>query len=238
VSGVGDAFARAAAWLVEPEREQGTVGTFGSPATQKAERERPAELHLLPAPVEASPLVAVVGLAPGCGATTVARALAATLARRSHSGAAIVAGPGQPLGSRLATRPASRLANRLASIGRTARPMGRLCLTPLDAPIPRIGAVVLDLPGGGAAVAAAAQQVFLVAPGDAEPALADLAAQSLGARTVVVSPDEPSRWEGRALVTVPRSRLGARVAAAGWEPRGAFGRAIARIADACEETAR
>ena len=225
MSGFGDALARAAAWLVDPEAEELASAR--------------AELRLLPAPVEACPLIAVVGLAPGCGTTTVARALAATLARRNHSGAAIVAGPGQPLGSRLATRPASRLTTRLASIGRAARPAGRLCLTQLDAPIPRIGPVVLDLPSGDAAAAtvAAARPVLLVAPGDAEPALADLAAQSLGARTVVVGPDDLSRWAGRALVTVPRSRVGARVAAAGWEPRGAFGRAIAQMADACEERA-
>jgi hypothetical protein len=176
-----------------------------------------------------------VGLAPGCGATTVARALAATLARRDHAGAAIVASAVQGAGSPLATRPASRLAARLASVGLGAHAAGRLCLTRADTSIPRLGPVVLDISGEEAAPGA--KPVFLVAPGAAEPALADLAAQNLDALTVVVSPDDPDRWDGRAFLTLPRSRLGARLAAAGWESRGAFGAAIARLADACEERA-
>jgi hypothetical protein len=241
MNGLGDALARAAAWLVEPEPDgdESTVRSFGSPAPKKAERG--AELRLLPAPpprsIGARPFVAVVGLAPGCGATTVARALAATLARRDHSGAAIVASPTQPAGSRLATRPASRLAARLASVGLGARAAGRLCLTRVDSSIPRLGPVVLDLSSAAAADAAGARPVLLIAPGEAEPALAALAAQHLNALTVVVSPDDQARWEGRAFLTVPRSRLGARLAAAGWEPRGPFRSAIARIADACEEAA-
>lgn len=245
MTGFDDVLARAAAWLVQPDSDsdpdEPTLGTFGSPATKKAERERPTELRLLPAPppsrIEARPLVAVVGLAPGCGATTVARALAATLARRDHSGAAIVASAMQPAGARLATRPATRLAARMASIGLAAQAAGRLCLTRVDAAIPRLGPVVFDLSGGTAADAASAQPVLLIAPGEAEPALADLAAQNLKALTVVVNPDDPGRWEGRAFITLPRSRIGAGLAAAGWEPRGAFGRAIARIADACEKAA-
>jgi hypothetical protein len=241
VSGLGDALARAAGWLVDPEPHGGelTTGTLGCPATQTAERG--AELRLLPAPlpgpIAARPFVAVVGLAPGCGATTVARALAATLARRDHSGAAIVASAARPGASRVATRPASRLAARLASVGLGAGAAGRLCLTHVDAAIPRLAPVVLDLGSGHAAARQAAEPVLLIASGEVEPALADLAAENLGALTVVVSPDDTSRWEGRAFITLPRSRLGAQLAAAGWEPRGAFGSAIARIADACEEAA-
>jgi hypothetical protein len=101
----------------------------------------------------------------------------------------------------------------------------------VDASIPRLGPVVLEEAAPGA------KPVFLVAPGNAEPALAALAAQNLDALTVVVSPDDPDRWEGRAFLTLPRSRLGAYLAAAGWESRGPFGAAIARLADACEEAA-
>jgi hypothetical protein len=239
VSGLGEALARAVAWLVEPESGGGasTVRSFGCPAAQRAERG--AELRLIsapsPSPIDARPFIAVVALAPGCGTTTVARALAATLARRDHSGAAIVASPAQAPGSRLATRPAARLAARMASVGLAAQAAGRLCLTRVDASIPRLGPVVFDLSTSAHLVAA--KPVFLVAPSDAEPALADLAARHLEALTVVVSPDDPGRWEGRAFLTLPRSRLGARIAGAGWEPRGAFGAAIARMADACEAAA-
>src|SRR4051812_49595518 len=69
----GDFFAiavsRAERWLMEPPPP----------------RPRAAE----PAP-EVRPVVAVVGLGPRCGATTVARALAVELARRDRSGAALV----------------------------------------------------------------------------------------------------------------------------------------------------
>jgi hypothetical protein len=233
--------ARATAWLVQPEPDgdERTVRSFGSAGAKTPDRG--AELRLLPAPppssIGARPFVAVVGLAPGCGATTVARALAATLARRDHSGAAIVASATQPAGSRLATRPASRLAARLSSVGLGAQAAGRLCLTRVDSSIPRLGPVVLDLSNEAAADAAGGRPVLLIAPGEAEPALAALAAQNLQALTVVISPDDPARWEGRAFFTVPRSRFGALLAAAGWEPRGPFGSAIARIADACEEAA-
>ena len=193
-------------------------------------RARPMELRLVEAPRH--PLIAVVGLAPGCGATTLARALAATLARKNHTGAAIVASPNEPTGSSLSTRPASRLATRV-----NARAAGRLCLTRSDdlGSIPRLAPVVADLPA--TATARQADATVLIAPGDSEPALAELAAKTLNALTVVTRSDDPSRWARRALLVLPHSRVGAHLANAGWEPRGTFGAAVARIAEACEERA-
>ena len=77
---------------------------------------------------------------------------------------------------------------------------------------------------------------MVVTPGDAEPALAQLVAASAGGGTALIvsnRPREPERWAGRAAVLLPESRLGARMAAAGWPAGGPFGRAIAELACAC-----
>ena len=94
---------------------------------------RPTDSRPVPAralavvPPPRYPLVGVVGLARRCGATTVARALAAELASR-HGGAAVVASPARPavvpLGS---SAPAARLAETLARLDER-RAAGRLCL--------------------------------------------------------------------------------------------------------------
>ena len=137
------------AWLIEPLPE------------------RVSDVASSPPP----PLVSVVGLAPGCGATTVARALAA-----------------------------------------------------------RLGAEVSD-----GVVDPEATAAVVVAPADAEPALAELFARSLhggGEPLIVVNrAREDDRWSGRAAAFVPESPLGARLAALGREPRGAMGRAIAALAE-------
>src|SRR5205085_2096272 len=169
----------------------------------------------------ARPVIAVVGLAPGCGATTLARALAATLARRDHSGVAIVASAHEAEGSHLATRPAVRLASKHPS----ACAAGRLCLTSLDAAaqLTHFAPLVLDLRSGDTTHAALAHTAILVAPGDTEPALAELAARTLNALTVVTSTDDPSRWEERPLPVLPRHarRLPAPVRAGPPAPRRA-----------------
>jgi hypothetical protein len=41
-------------------------------------------------------------------------------------------------------------------------------------------------------------------------------------------------WSSQAVITVPESRVGARLALAGRESRGAFGRAVGKLADLCE----
>src|SRR5947209_4057526 len=99
--------ARAEAWLLEP-----------TPASA-----RPAEPE-----VSFRPVVAVVALAPRCGTTTIARALAVELAQRDR-GAAVVSAWSPPRGPLIATAASRRLARELAeSAGDGARPAGRLCL--------------------------------------------------------------------------------------------------------------
>ena len=233
------ALARAASWLVEPPADEAahpgaepTVGSFTARSRKKAERG--TELRLVPPrPIE-RPLIAVVGLAPGCGATTLARALAAILARRDHSGTAIVASSQTQVGSSLSTRAAARLAARV-----DAHAVGRLCLARAEDAdsLPRVAPVVLDLPRDRTAAASKAGLTILIAPGESEPALAELAARTLKAVTVVTQNDDRPRWDGRAFLMLPHSRLGARLAAAGWEPFGALRAAVEHLSDACEEAA-
>jgi hypothetical protein len=217
---VAAALARAESWLLEPAP--------------------PAAVDLL-AESTRHQVVAVVGRARRCGATTVARALAAELAARS-SGAAIVAGavggPALPLGT-----PA---AGRLARAFENARACGRLCLLATTdweraAEAARERApLVLDVRHGeppGAAAAVADRVVLLGSP-RVEPALAAVVAASL-ARTgpepvVAVNRARPEGpWAGRPVVMLPESPAAARIALAGGQAPGAFGTAIGELADLC-----
>jgi hypothetical protein len=241
--------ARVADWLVEPAPEPRTFLTSTAPGRKSQEREEvlpPAPVAPLPSPaaVNARPIVAVVGLAPGCGTTTLARALAAKLARRDHSGAAIVSGPEPEPATNLAVRSATRLAARVSSGGEQARAAGRLCIACAGEPatLAPLAPVVLDLPPGEHPQIEHAHLTILVAPGEAEPALAELAARNLSRHgreplTVVTRAADVERWHQRAFLSLPSSRVGARLATAGWEARGQLGAAVARIADACEEAA-
>lgn len=192
------------------------------------------------------PLVAVVGLSPRCGATTLARALGACLARRDHAGAALVTGAYDRSSLPLAVRGAARLAARLP-LAAPARASGRLCLvdTPdyagLAARRDHLAPVVLDVPRDRSPddAVSLADLAVLVAPGHAEPALAELAAAGLErpgrAPLIVVNrAADPSPWHGRAFAVLPESRVGARLAARGWEARGPYATAVALVADSCE----
>ena len=220
---VAEVLARAEAWLLEPPQAQSVA--------------RP--IVLPPRPV-----VAVVGLRPRCGATTLARALAARLAASDPVGAAVVAGSAELPPFAPPLRAASRLA---VQMGSGARPAGRLCVTDardfgaLASLWRGVAALVLDVPRDVAprGPASVANLTVVVAPGDGEPALAELAARSLarGERRpliVVSRPDGPERWEGRAVLALPHSLSAARLAAAGWAPRGAFGAAVAELGELCE----
>ncbi len=217
------ALARVEGWLLEPlpdaERE------WRPPATVVQLREVPR------------PVVAVVGVRPGCGVSTVARALAVRLALADPDGAAVVlaaAEAARGLGG--ASRAGARLRVRLRLPG--ASTAGRLCVVQsaeasgLVEQIRRLAPVVLDAPSA----IGSADLIVVVTPGDAEPALAELVAASAdgGAALIVANrPREPERWADRAAVLLPESRLGARMAAAGWPAGGPFGRAIAELARAC-----
>jgi hypothetical protein len=158
----------AASWLVEP-------------ADPRSDDEVAASTGL-------RPVVAVFGLARGCGATVVARALAAELASRDVAGAAAVHSDTRASGIPLATRPAARLAKLLADVpGGDTRAVGRLCLvgeaevTALAETARHFAPVVLD--AGSTAIggtpAAVADHVVLVATPATEPALATVAAECL-----------------------------------------------------------
>lgn len=193
-------------------------------------------------------VVAVAGLAPGAGTTTVARALAAELALRDPDGAAIVsaaavAGGGIPLGTPAAGRLARAVQRSLPS---QTRAVGRLCLTAAGSDQARLvevgrelAPVVLDVsdPGQSAAAASLADAVVLVGVPACEPALGAVVAESLvrvGPEPIVVlnrDRDREPRWDRRCVERLPDSRLGAQLALAGREARGELGGAVAALAD-------
>lgn len=220
------ALARAGAWLVEPIEETAA---------------RPVELR-------AHPVIAVIGLAPDCGTTTLARALGVELGGRDAVAAAAVAGSDRPSRVPLAAASAGRLARALGVVdGSAPRTAGRLCLvSPTDhvalvAAVRHLAPLVLDVGHGGAPGVAASlsDHVVLVAPASAEPALAAVVAASIAR----VGPDpllvvnrtfEPAAWKDRGALLVGETRAGAKLALAGRDPRGSLGEAVAELADTCE----
>jgi hypothetical protein len=217
--------ARAEAWLLEP-----------APPAARIVAERP------PPP---RPAVAVIGLASRCGTTTIARALAAELARRDPGGVAVVSAAAvpPPSSASLATGAARRLARTIRG-----RPVGRLVLLPDDDPglrgvvLDRAAPLVLDVGHGTPpeSALALADRAVLVASPDVEPALAEVAAGALacdGAAPLLVLNRalEDAAWGDRPAVTICESRLGARLAQAGRDPAGALRAAAALLADACAE---
>jgi len=193
------------------------------------------------------PVVAVAALAPRCGTTTVARALAAELALRDQDGAAVVsadavAGGGIPLGTPAAGRLGRAVQRALPS---QTRAVGRVCLTAGPGPAALVDAtrdlapLVLDVaePSGTAVAASLVDTVVLVAGPGVEPSLAAVLAESLcrvGPEPIVVlnrDRDGDERWEGRCALRLPDARMGAQLALAGREARGELGRAVSRLAD-------
>jgi hypothetical protein len=175
---VAGALATAGAWFVEPVEPvpEPPVGVPARPRT----------------------VVAVFGLAPGCGATVVARALAAELAARDASGTAAVACEARTSGIPLATTAASRLARALEDLpGAATRAVGRLCLIEgadqltLAESSRQVAPLVLDAGSAslGGAPASLADRTVLVASPAVEPALAKVAGECLarvGAESIIV----------------------------------------------------
>jgi hypothetical protein len=166
------ALAVAGSWLLEPAEPGG-----------------PARHPAVSAPASARLVVAVFGLGRRCGATVVARALAAELASRDAHGAAAVHCEARAAGIPLATPAASRLARRLADLpGAEARAIGRLCLiggaeqAALADTARQLAPLVLDAGATalGGVPAAVADEVVLVGGPSTEPALATVAADCLG----------------------------------------------------------
>ncbi|HEX5979492.1 MAG TPA: hypothetical protein VFY52_00250 [Thermoleophilaceae bacterium] len=197
------------------------------------------------------PVVAVFGLAHGCGVTVVSRALAVELASRDAAGTAAVHCDARAAGIPLATHAAARLAELLADVpGADARAIGRLCLVggaeraALSDTARHFAPLVLDAGSAslGGAPAALADRVVVVATPSTEPALASVAVECLGrlgCQPVVVlnrapTGERPSPWENRAAIHLPESRMGAQLALGGRETRGELGRAVSGLADLCE----
>lgn len=225
----------------------GTGGGFLAAVAERAERwllepVPPRPRGAGPEP-STRPVIAVIGLAAGCGTTTVARALAVEFARRERGGASIVSATTRGPATALATAPARRLARSLPCD--VAWAAGRLCL--LDAGDPalrelaatRPAPLVLDVGHGHApeAACALADALVLVATPAVEPVLADVVAASLtrGAREPIVVLNralEPgAAWLSRDPLAVAEARLGARLALAGREPTPGLARQIAELAD-------
>ncbi len=208
-------------------------------------------------------MIAVFGLARGCGATVVARALAAELAGREADGAAAVHCETRAAGIPLATPAAGRLARDLAEVpGTDTRAVGRLCLVATAAQAAlvdtarHLAPLVLDAGSTalGGAPAALADRVVLVATPAVEPALASVAAECLirlGHAPLIAlnraaSPglgeredprsreDTAAGWQSRGVLRLPDSRMGAQLAMGGREARGELGRAVGHLADLCE----
>jgi hypothetical protein len=223
--------AAVAAFLVEPAAD----GAISAPR--------------LPWPLESRPAVAVIGLSPRCGTTTVARALGVELALRDPEGASIVtaaalAGGPIPLGAPAAAR-LGRALRRAVDV--PMRPAGRLCLAEWAAhdAFPLVGAargtapLVLDVaePSRSTLAASLADAVVVVGAPCGEPALAAMLSRSLtsvGPEPVVVlnrQGEGTQRWDGHCVLTLPDSRLGAQLAKAGREPHGVLAAAVSRLCD-------
>jgi hypothetical protein len=208
---------------------------------------------LSPSPSGLRPVVAVFGLAPGCGVTVVSRALAAELAGRDAGGAAAVHCDARAAGIPLATQAAARLARALADVpGADTRAVGRLCLVAeaegsvLAETARHFAPLVLDAGSTslGGALAALADRVVVVATVSTEPALASVAAECLGRlghEPILVlnrtsgghEEASPPGWKDRAALRLPESRMGAQLAMGGREPRGELGKAVGELADMC-----
>jgi hypothetical protein len=234
------ALATAGAWLVEPAEPPG-----------------PAPESAAPSPARPRTVITVFGLAPGCGATVVARALAAELAARDPVRTAAVACEARASGIPLATQAASRLARALEDLpGAATRAVGRLCLVQgtdhhvLAESSRHLAPLVVDagsVPVGGVP-AAVADLTILVGTPAVEPALARAAAECLArmrADAIVVLNrarlgGDAHRLGGGtgpaadAALPLPDARVGAQLAIGGREARGELGRAIAVLADRCE----
>lgn len=196
-------------------------------------------------PREQRPVVCVFGLARGCGVTVVARALAAELASRDPAGAAAVCCDAQPGGIPLATHAATRLAHVLEDVpGAVPRAVGRLCLVGGADPLRLTDTarhhapLVIDAGSAalGGAPASVADRTIIVTSQSVEPALARVGAECIarvGPVPIVVLNRAPH--DGPGLFALPNSPMGARLALGGREARGELGRAVAELADLCEE---
>ena len=163
------------------------------------------------------PVIAVFGLAGGCGATVVSRAIASELAARDASGTAAVACEARPGGLPLATKAAARLARALEDLPGGARALGRLCLvrgadpSSLGDALRGLAPLVIDAGSAtlGGAPACIADRTLIVTTPAVEPTLARVAIECVAR----VGP-EPTLVMNRARQTDDRAAATAVTAAA------------------------
>jgi hypothetical protein len=164
------------------------AGAVGAAGAWLIEPAAPAAEPVRVAPVRPRPVIAVFGLARGCGVTVPARALAVELARRDPLGAAAVHCEARAAGIPLATPAAGRLARALSQLpGIDTRAVGRLCLVGGGDPAAvstatrELAPLVLDAGSAvlGGALAALADRVLLVAKPSIEPSLGAAGADCL-----------------------------------------------------------
>jgi hypothetical protein len=201
------------------------------------------------------PIVAVFGLARGCGTTVVARALAAELAQRDSAGAAVVACEAKRTALAPATPAAKQLARTLADGFGHPRALGRLCLiadvdpSRLAETVRGIAPFVIDAGAAflGGVPASVADRTVIVTTPAVEPALARVASECVarvGREPILIlnragggsDPGPVSLGDG--AVRLPASRMGAQLALGGREVPGHLGRAFAELADRCEQGSR
>jgi hypothetical protein len=237
------------------------TGAVGAAGAWLIEPAAPAAEPVRVAPARPRPVIAVFGLARGCGVTVTARALAVELARRDPNGAAAVHCDARAAGIPLATPAAGRLARALAQLpGIDTRAVGRLCLVGGGEPAAvsqatrELAPLVLDAGSAvlGGALAAVADRVLLVARPSIEPSLGCVGADCLArlghAPLLVLNRAEPgagaaeadesdasrrAAWLRLGVHLMPESRMGAQLAAGGREARGELGRAVGELADLC-----
>lgn len=230
-----------------PVRRRGVAAAVASFLIEPIESDAPAVSQW---PDGFRPVVAVAGLRRDCGVTTVARALATELALRDVGGAALVTAAGLGPGGipPMRTVAAGRLARAASrSLPSPTRAAGRLCVAECPEPADaswvdvarRLAPLVIDVKDHSDAAVAASlvDAVVLIASPSDEPALADVVSQSLGRvgpePIVVLNRDlgDGDRWREQDLVRLPEARVAARLASAGRETRGAFGRSVEALAE-------
>ena len=222
-----------------------SAGSFFLEPVETAEPDRLSSSAALPA---ARAVVAVYGLAPGCGTSTVARALAAELGRRDRCGAAGVMCEARASAIPLATPDASRLARALEELpGTVTRAMGRLALVRVGDPLAlaesarHLAPLVLDAGssaagrgagGGGRPERDRRHPVDRAFPGSGGCCSASSVWGPLRwwCSTAPAAATDPAAAEpdaaaglGDDVVVLPDSRVGAQLALGGREARGAVG---------------
>jgi hypothetical protein len=208
---------RAGEFLLEPAAE-------GTP---------PAAAAPLPAAPSLEPIsVAVMGLATGCGARTVAAGLALALGRGGDPAFLVCLGGAPPAARALRAcevPPALTEPEEVATYGGTL-----LRLSGAAQPT-SVWSVPARQAPRAATVVAETDTVVAVAGPSSEPALAGMVCSLLAERcrrVLLVSnaASDPSGWAAWAAACVPESRIGAAVIGRGRLPGGRLGQAFAELA--------